>query len=171
MRTLRYFYNSDNLEAKYPVRAGSARRAQFSGKVAGMADYDDSTLRGMLGGGQTRLGQVRHLLDVGDAIHTDAVSYCVAAPPPHRSDTHPGHLIVTGRQFVYVPDDEDPVVLSYAEVQAVAFLKQQRQWRIVEFRMKNGDLWAITVLPQSARIAKRWMKKANPEALSRDPTG
>jgi hypothetical protein len=136
-----------------------------------MADYDDSTLRGMLAGGKARLGQVRHLLHAGDDIHTNAVSFCVAAPAPHGSDKHPGHLIVTGRQFVYVPDQEDPVALSYAEVHAVAFLKQQRQWRIVELRMKNGDLWAMTLLPQSARIAKRWMKKANPEALSRDPTG
>jgi hypothetical protein len=135
-----------------------------------MADYDDSTLKGMLAGGKARLDLVRHLLYVGDQIHTDAVSYCVAAPPPHGSDKHPGHLIVTGRQFVYVPDDEDPVAVSYAAVQAVAFLKQERQWRIVEFRMNNGDLWAITVLPQSARIAKRWIKKANPEALTRDPT-
>ena len=135
-----------------------------------MADYDDSTLRGMLAGGKARLGQVRHLLSVGDDIHTDATCYCVAAPAEHGSDTHPGHLIVTGRQFIYVPDDEDPVALSYTEVQAVAFLKQQRQWRIVELRMKNGDLWAITVLPQTARIAKRWIKKASPAALSRNPT-
>jgi hypothetical protein len=136
-----------------------------------MADYDDSTLKGMLAGGKARLNLVRHLLYVGDRIHTDAVSRCIAAPAPHGSDKHPGHLIVTDRQFVYVPDDEEPVALRYAEVQAVAFLKQQREWRIVEIRMKSGELWAITVLPQSARIAKRWIKKANPEALTRDPTG
>jgi hypothetical protein len=80
-----------------------------------MADYDDSTLKGMMAGGKPRLGEVRQLLHIGDDIHTGAVAYCVAAPAPHGSDSHPGHLIVTGKPFVYVPDDEDPVALSYAE--------------------------------------------------------
>lgn len=69
-------------------------------------------------------------------------------------------------QFIYVPDDEDVVPLRYAEIESVAFSKQQRKWRVIEVTLESGDLWAMTVLPSTARIARRKLRRESPALLS-----
>lgn len=50
-----------------------------------MADYDDSTLKGMRAGHKVRLDQVRHFLGPNEEISSDGPAYCVAAPEPYDS--------------------------------------------------------------------------------------
>lgn len=127
---------------------------------------DDSTLRGMLAGMKDRRQLVHGMLEIGEEIKSDSPAYCVAAPESNSSSRHPGHLVAATRHLIYVPEGEAVQSFPYEAMEKVSFIKQQRGWVVVEIRMKSGDLWALTTLPRTGRIARRLLKEINSSALS-----
>ena len=114
---------------------------------------------------QERRRLVAGLLAPGEEVRSDVPAYWVGARDAHESDESPGHLLVTTSQVIYVGEDERAVPLRYAHIESVAFRKQKLGWVVMKVRRAGVEDCSLTVLPRTARLMRRMLRKQNPAAL------
>ena len=107
------------------------------------------------------------LLDPGEQIVSDGPAYRVGSPQSEGSDPASGHLLVATGQFISVPEGvgEDVVALRYSQLKSAVFVKQKSGWVTVQLTSDAGRKWAFMVLPRTARVARKMLKRENPAAL------
>jgi hypothetical protein len=92
-------------------------------------------------------------------VRSDNMVICLQAPRPYTTPDNNAFLQVTERRYFYFSGDGDVTEVWYDDIDELVVVHKQFNGRIVDIKMKSGESWRFSVLPQTARIMRRWFNR------------
>lgn len=94
-------------------------------------------------------------------VRSDNMVMCLVAPPAYTTPDNKAFLQVTERRYFYFSGAGDVTEVSYDDIDELVLVHKQFNGRFVDIKMKSGEPWRFSVLPQTARIMRRWFNKGD----------
>lgn len=113
-----------------------------------------------------RSAQTRQRRLANEHIRSDAMVICLEAPQPFTVPDDMAFLQITERRYFYFSGDGDIAEILYHDIDQLVIRQKQFNGRVVDVKMNCGESWRFSVLPQTARIMRRWFNRDPVSATS-----